>query len=171
MTVLDGFKPEAGAETPAGLAPEERDAIARALAISLRSTASDLGDASDRRWWRVVATESFDAWLIDWPPGTSVPRHDHDGAEASLCVVRGELVEHTFDGPEIGATSVLPPDLVHRVAAESSHEVVNLAPSSATSVHVYSPPLRSLGFYDDLGETTRRDVVEPVPALWKVDLP
>jgi quercetin dioxygenase-like cupin family protein len=148
----------------------ERDAIAIGLAAGLRRSVDELADGVVRRWWRLVATETFDAWLIDWPEGTSVPRHDHDGAAASLCVVRGRLVETRF-GPTGATFHTLQPGEVRRVAADASHEIANVATDPATSVHVYSPPLTAMGFYDPDGGPVRHDRVDPAPALWSVELP
>jgi hypothetical protein len=148
----------------------ERDAVARGLASSMREAVERLDVASERRWWRLLATEEFDAWLIDWPSGGSVPRHDHDGAEASIRVVRGRLVECRFFGAASVGTSILVPGRTHRVPADVTHEIVNRDDSVATSVHVYSPPLRSMGFYDDDGVATHRDAVDASPVLWNTAL-
>ena len=49
---------------------------------------------------------------------------------------------------------------MHVVADEISHEIRNVAGAVATSVHVYSPPLRAMSFYDDAGALAHRDVVD-----------
>jgi hypothetical protein len=152
------------------LGAAERDAIASGLATSLRDTVAALDPAESRRWWRLVATEEFDAWLIDWPPGTSVPRHDHDGAAASIRLVRGSLVETRFDAAGGVRRLALSADASHHVPAEVTHELGNRGRVDATSVHVYSPPLRSMAFYDHDGAPTRRDEVAPSPTLWSLEL-
>ena len=152
------------------LAPAERDAIAVGLAASVRTAVDGLEVGATRRWWRLVATDTFDAWLIDWPPGTEVPRHDHDGAAASICVGRGELVETRFDTSGPSWSRAWSGGLL-RVGAEVSHQIGNEATHPASSVHVYSPPLRSMGFYDGDGASVRREGVDAAPTLWNVDLP
>ena len=160
------------ATSPALVALDDaaRDAVAAGLAAGLRGSVDGLAADVVRRWWRLVATDTFDAWLIDWPAGTEVPRHDHDGAAASICVVRGRLVETRFeaDGP---TSASLRPGEVHRVSSDASHQIGNAAPDVATSIHVYSPPLRAMGFYDPSGVAVRSDPIDPAPALWNVELP
>ncbi|HKY15950.1 MAG TPA: hypothetical protein VJM33_13580 [Microthrixaceae bacterium] len=152
------------------LGAAERDVVAIGLAASVRDSVARLDVAVERRWWRLVETDEFDAWLIDWPIDARVPRHDHDGAAASIAVVRGRLVELRFTGTTRTGTSILVPGRAHRVAADASHEIVNREAVPATSVHVYSPPLRSMAFYDTAGVRTHRDVVDAAPALWSLDL-
>ena len=151
----------------------ERDAVALGLGASLRTAIDALDPPADgqRRWWRIVATDTFDAWLIDWPEATGVPRHDHAGAAASICVVRGELTETRFPSDGAPAVRVAAPGDVFTVGADASHLVENRRPEPATSVHVYSPPLRSMGFFDGTDEPVRRDAVDPSPTLWATVLP
>jgi uncharacterized RmlC-like cupin family protein len=152
------------------LDPVERDAVAIGLAASVRPSVDRLDVAGERRWWHLVATDTFDAWLIDWPSGTAVPRHDHDGAAASICVVRGRLVEIRFAAGGSSLSTARPGEVL-RVDADVSHQIGNDATDPATSVHVYSPPLSSMGFYDPDGVPVRRDPVDAAPALWNLELP
>ena len=43
--------------------------------------------------------------------------------------------------------------------------MVNTEPAAATSLHVYSNPLRTMTYYDDAGVATYTELVEQVPAL------
>ena len=52
-------------------------ATAIALAAGFTSTVATLPPSDGRRWWKVLATDTFDAWVIDWPTDTSVDPHDH----------------------------------------------------------------------------------------------
>lgn len=172
--VVGAFDAVTAAGPAPALRPDERDAVARGLAASFAAPVDDLDDAPERRWWRIVATDTFDAWLIDWPVGTDVRPHDHGGAAASICVVRGTLTETVLaagDGGTVASRSTLVPGGVHRVASDAVHDVTNDGPDRATSVHVYSPPLRTMLFYDRSGTPTQLDRVEPEPVLWSTDLP
>ena len=160
----------ATAVAPVALSPQERDAMALALAAGFTSAVATLPPSDGRRWWKVLATDSFDAWVIDWPTDTSVDPHDHGGSAASISVVRGALREVLLEGDGT-STSVIVPGGVHRVAADAVHDIVNDGPERATSVHVYSPPLSTMVFYDDHGAPLRRDDVDPEPTLWSTALP
>ena len=105
------------------------------------------GQSPDERQFELIlSTESYDAWLIHWPAGSGLDAHDHGGSAGAFAVVSGVLEEHTV------VDSV---DVTRRVEAGQSvsfdgahvHAVRNRADAAATSVHVYAPPLRSMGFY------------------------
>ena len=113
----------ATAVAPVALSPQERDAMALALAAGFTSAVATLPPSDGRRWWKVLATDSFDAWVIDWPTDTSVDPHDHGGSAASISVVRGALREVLLEGDGT-STSVIVPGGVHRVAADAVHDEV-----------------------------------------------
>jgi hypothetical protein len=56
---------------------------------------------------------------------------------------------------------------VQRLDRTVVHEVANLDSDPATSIHVYSPPLVAMGYYDEHGERTLllENVVEEAPVL------
>ncbi len=119
-----------------------------------------LGDDPLRRsGTRLVATNDYDVWVLRWPQGTRVNPHDHGGSAGAFVVISGELVELRWEdsipvsrtvGP--GGTVTIEPAVVHDVVAMSC---------LSYSVHAYSPPLREMSFYDEVGiEVTRRAAVE-----------
>lgn len=52
-------------------------------AVDLRR---DVPAGTDRRWRLLSEGADHEAWLIAWPAGTGLARHDHDGAAAALRV-------------------------------------------------------------------------------------
>ena len=118
--------------------------IARGLAAT---TPPGCGPGRERVFEQVLVTDTYDVWVIGWPPGTSVGLHDHDDAGAAVCVVAGELSEIRPDRPgspvwrlRAGQSVTVEPGVVHDVANQSG--------AWATSVHVYSPPLRTMNFVE-----------------------
>jgi len=108
---------------------------------------------ADRRFERVLSTAAYDAWVIYWPAGIELELHDHGGSCGAFAVVGGQLDEDSVvDGQRrtvrlaAGQTVAFGPDHVHAVA--------NRTTRPATSIHVYSPPLSTMAFYDaeDNGE-------------------
>jgi len=98
---------------------------------------------------RILATESYDVWLLRWPAGTAVSPHHHGDSDAAFVVSSGALKETRWlDGrreerpiaPGQGAT--VERGIVHDVGA----------PVEALSVHVYAPPLARMAFFDDQAE-------------------
>jgi quercetin dioxygenase-like cupin family protein len=98
---------------------------------------------------RILATDSYDVWLLWWPAGTAVSPHHHGDSDAALVVSSGALKEtHWLDGRREerrltrGQGATVERGVVHDVEAEVD----------ALSVHVYSPPLARMAFFDDQGE-------------------
>ena len=95
----------------------------------------------------MLSTPAYDAWVICWPSGGALDLHDHGGSAGAFSVVAGQLDEATVDG---GATVVrtYSPGETATFGATRVHAVVNRGSVVATSVHVYSPPLSSMVYYD-----------------------
>ena len=91
----------------------------------------------------------YEVWLLGWTPGQSVGLHDHGGANGAFVVVDGTLtetsstaaVDRTLVRTVLGAGDVGP------VPAGAVHDVANRSARNATSIHAYSRPLTSMGFY------------------------
>lgn len=146
----------------APLGTHELLAIARQLAGSeARWRPHVVHDVEERRPVRLVVTDSYEAWVIGWTHGQTVELHDHGGAVGALVVAEGVLTERVLHDGELrardlrtGAQVELPSGLVHEVVASSA--------DATTSIHVYSPPLTSMAFYDqDTGVRVRTDEFEP----------
>ena len=94
----------------------------------------------------MLSTEQYDAWLIHWPTGTGLDAHDHGGSIGAFAVVSGVLDEDVHvDG--VDHTRRLRAGESVTFAGDHVHAVINRGETGATSVHVYSPPLRSMSFY------------------------
>ena|SRR5687767_1882116 len=122
--------------------------IAEGLARSV--SAEQLPPGSERRWVRLLGTRSYDAWLIGWPPGTGLDLHDHGESSAALCVVSGVLDEQHLPAGAAGGV------VTRRLAAGDAlsfnsahvHAMCNSNDVDALSVHVYSPPLSTMTFFE-----------------------
>jgi hypothetical protein len=122
--------------------------IAEGLACSV--TAEQLPRGRERRWIRLLGTRSYDAWLIGWPPGAALDFHDHGESSAALFVVAGVLDEHHLTAR--GSGGVVARHLVagDALAFDSTyvHAVYNSSEADALSVHVYSPPLSTMTYFE-----------------------
>ena len=116
---------------------------------------------------RIVRAECYEVWVLGWWPGQSVELHDHGDSHAAFTVVEGGLVEVTarprggIDRLEltVGDSRIVP--------AGTRHDVLNLAGGPATSIHVYSPQLTSMTFFDAIDQRRlRSEVVDDAGAVW-----
>jgi Cysteine dioxygenase type I len=163
------------------------DDIAAGLAASLRmevrteASVSNLAEGGDafeeiewhagdlRRFARLLQTPAYEAWLIAWEAAADLELHDHGGSQGAFHVVKGALVEAHTDLADPLPLRTLPIGTgeSRQVPATRVHRVWNPGPSRAVSVHVYSPPLRSMTFYDDRPYAflvpLRTDAVEGAP--------
>jgi hypothetical protein len=100
-----------------------------------------------RSYIRLPSLAGCETWLIRWPPGSEAPLHDHGDASAVAVVLRGELRERAildagwFERSWRTQTKVeLPKRIRHHVWNETRHD--------AYSVHVYTPSLARMTFYE-----------------------
>jgi predicted metal-dependent enzyme (double-stranded beta helix superfamily) len=112
---------------------------------------------TQRRTWRLMArTPDFDAWLIAWPSGGRVDLHDHGNSTGAVSVISGSLVEAVPWRDDTGRLALVRHEL-HAGAtlgfgAGHVHDVTNESDGHALSLHVYSPALTSMTFYDVAGD-------------------
>ena len=103
---------------------------------------------AQRSYVRLPSGSGCEVWLIVWPPGSRAPLHDHGPASAVASVLCGELQEllQVGSGPFVerswraGATLAIPEG--------ARHEVWNEGEQTAYSLHVYTPRLASMTFYE-----------------------
>jgi mannose-6-phosphate isomerase-like protein (cupin superfamily) len=147
------------------LAPVTLLGIVRELALDVDTWRALAQHHPDERWFRrLAAYDDHDTWLIGWDSHQGVDLHDHGGSAGVFYVVEGELLEtsgrrdalDTLHDQRIGAGTAraFGPGHVHRV--------VNPSAAVATSIHVYSPPLVTMDFYEpDATSTLARTHTEP----------
>jgi len=113
-------------------------------------------DVEDRSWRLVARTPDFDAWLIAWPTGGKVELHDHGKSSGAVSVISGTLVEAVPWRDDTGRLSLVHNELragtTLRFGAGHVHDVTNEAGAHALSLHVYSPALTSMTFFDLVGD-------------------
>ena len=116
---------------------------------------------------RIVRAELYEVWVLGWWPGQSVELHDHGSSDAAFTVVEGDLVEVTARGTTGLDRLELSAGDSRIVPAGTRHDVLNLGTAPATSIHVYSPRLSSMTFYDAIDQRPLRvEVVEEADAVW-----
>ena len=129
---------------------EELQAIAEGLA----GTAADwpaMNGITRRRWELMVASDTFEAWVIGWPPGGTIELHDHGDSAGAVVVAGGELVEtlvtQNVDGTVSASRRRMAAGTSWRMDSRHVHDIVNDGNRPAVSVHVYAPRLTSMTHY------------------------
>jgi hypothetical protein len=126
----------------------------------------DEAGLSERVYELLELSCDFEVWVIHWPTDGRLRLHDHGGSSGALWVVSGALEEgiashgrtYTQRRIEAGRGNSFGPEYVHDVA--------NIGPEVATSVHVYSPPMEKMTFFalSEAGLTPDRTEYRADPA-------
>jgi Cysteine dioxygenase type I len=165
--VIDLTRFDVLADSDHDLSPDECAALARAAAALVDLTALDRqGEGSFDLLWR---NQHSEGWLNTWWEARDTGFHDHGGSCVGVYVVEGRARAEalvvgggrrvTEYGP--GESFSAPATGIHRM----DHE------PGAVTIHVYSPPLTTIGHYDVVdGELHRHagppdEVSPPSPSL------
>jgi Cysteine dioxygenase type I len=109
-------------------------------------------DTGSRSWRLMARTPDFDAWLIAWPKGGKVELHDHGASTGAVSVISGALVESVPRRDDTGRLSLVSHELQAGATlgfgAGHIHDVTNESDGPALSLHVYSPALTTMTFYE-----------------------
>ena len=111
----------------------------------------------------------YNAWLLGWHTHQGVDLHDHGGSAGALYVVEGELLERSgqLDVDGRARETSLAAGTALAFGEGHVHWVVNPTPQVATSIHVYSPPLTTMDFYEAEPDSTfrrlRTELADPRP--------
>jgi hypothetical protein len=158
------------------LGPSELLAAVRALARSGALADGSLlrrplaSGPATKRWYEPLSAGGLDAWLIWWSRGGEIDLHDHGGAAGAVYVLEGSLLEThgTTPGGRLQRRT-LTADSSIAFGADYVHDVINVDPQPAVSVHVYGPRLDAMTYYRVDGPSGRlvpgrTERVDPVTA-------
>jgi rhodanese-related sulfurtransferase/quercetin dioxygenase-like cupin family protein len=157
--LLQLVPPDSSFEEPEPHPPRWLGDVATSLASARELWAPRvLHDPRRRFFERLVATENYDAWLVGWSPGQAIAAHDHGQSAGALVVTQGSLIETHWDDDIPTARTVLAGDAPLIFGSDHVHGVANLGSGIATSIHVYSPALRTMGWFagEDTGDAPWR---------------
>jgi len=119
---------------------------------------------TERSWKRLHTSDDLELWLIAWPPGSRTDWHDHGPASGAFAVLRGSLVEHQWSGG-LQLTTLRGGD-ARAFPAGHVHDVRNVGPAPALSLHAYSPRLEIMTRYRFLGDRVEVRGVEKAGQGW-----
>jgi hypothetical protein len=110
-----------------------------------------LVEHDDRRrvYVRIHRDAVVDAWLICWSGTQDTGLHDHDLSSGAVRVVAGTLTEDRLVMGEPGiVTSAHTAGAGFCFDSSRIHDVRNGGAGASVSLHLYSPPLERMGYYE-----------------------
>jgi hypothetical protein len=155
--MIDRGRMEALAATGRELSPEECAELARSAAELVDVSELDRGgEGSFELLWRTAHSE---AWLNTWWETRDTGFHDHGGSCVGVYVLEGRARSEglVVDGKRrqvdygAGESFSAPATGIHHVEHEPG----------AVTIHVYSPPITSIGHYDVVDGELRRHAGRP----------
>lgn len=107
-----------------------------------------------RRYARnlIVRTQAFELLALCWLPGQQTIIHDHGGSVGAVRVYRGNLTSRLFAAPDgrpagLADVAVVGPGGFAAVDRPDIHQLANPGPEELVTIHIYSPPLTTVGMY------------------------
>jgi len=106
-------------------------------------------DRKSRVYTRIHRDPVLDAWLICWSGTQDTGLHDHDVSSGAVRIVAGELAEDrlVFGAPGL-VTSTHAANQAFCFDSSRIHDVRNGGSAESVSLHLYSPPLERMGYYE-----------------------
>jgi cysteine dioxygenase len=97
----------------------------------------------------ILRTQAFELLALCWFPGQQTIIHDHGGSVGASRVYRGNLTSRLFaaaNGTPARMTDVdvVGPGGFAAVDRHDIHQLANAGPEELVTLHVYSPPLRTI---------------------------
>jgi hypothetical protein len=144
------------------------------VAEDVRAGLYEVQADADSRWHvRIRCNEQVDVWLISWTADQGTQLHDHGGSSGAFTVVSGELSEAMWTPGVEQLTELTRSQGDSVVFGERYvHDVRNVRPETAVSVHAYSPPLSLMNYYDVDGHRLTKlasvwtdDPEQPTPSV------
>jgi hypothetical protein len=158
--------------------------LAAALAAAASSWLDLVAYRSSSRWTHLLPTAdgaavldpslhdelgSAQIWLLSWLPDQGTPLHDHGTSAGAFAVVRGTLSERVVGAGRDGLSESqldLTAGRIRHFGPHYVHEVTNLRPEPAVSVHVYTPGLSWMNTYAIDGRHLVRTGTERAGVDW-----
>jgi predicted metal-dependent enzyme (double-stranded beta helix superfamily) len=127
----------------------ELEALVDALAARPDLWRHLVRESPDHRYYvRLLLDEHVEIWLICWSPAQDTGFHDHAGSRGAVAVVAGAVTELLLGVRGSNPVRVHAHGGRFSFGASHIHDVQHAAGAPAASLHVYSPPLGEMGFYD-----------------------
>jgi Cysteine dioxygenase type I len=108
--------------------------------------------------WRDAHSEG---WLLGWLDDQETGFHDHDASAGGVHVIEGAVAEDRLTLGAPHATRVVSAGESFSFDTQHIHRMRHHGTDPALSLHVYSPPLASMGSYEVVDGVLRRLSIPP----------
>ncbi len=145
-------RPDDSRSEPAFPVPGGRELLAMAEGMAPSALGwPGMEGITSRRFELLASSDTFEAWVIGWPPGGTIELHDHGLSAGAVAVAGGELVETLVSESDDGSVATSRRRMVAgtswAMGSRHIHDVVNDSRLPAVSVHVYAPRLTAMTHY------------------------
>jgi quercetin dioxygenase-like cupin family protein len=103
--------------------------------------------SGERRWVELDSSPYLQIWLHSWPAGSETGWHDHGKSAGAVLTVSGTLREQTSHGHRRTERSLTAGE-GRSFGPNHLHQVANVGPEAALSVHLYTPRVTTITRYD-----------------------
>lgn len=106
-------------------------------------------DTEERYYVRLHRDHHIDVWLLCWVAAQETGLHDHDVSAGAVRVIEGHLSElrMVLGRGELDET-IYASGEAFQFDASRIHDVRHAGSEPAVSLHLYSPPLWRMGYYE-----------------------
>jgi predicted metal-dependent enzyme (double-stranded beta helix superfamily) len=117
-------------------------------------------DSVRRHYEEIFSNTYVTAWLICWMEDHDTGFHDHDISDGAVAVVSGCVREERLSIDGSRSDKLVRAGESFSFSAADIHRVRHAGASPAVTLHVYSPPLLSMGAYvvSEDGRLERRTI-------------
>ncbi|HEU0250949.1 MAG TPA: cysteine dioxygenase family protein [Solirubrobacteraceae bacterium] len=117
-------------------------------------------DHTQRTYEELFSDDYVTAWLICWMQDHDTGFHDHDVSYGAVSVLSGRVREERLQLDGAPIAEVYAAGESFHFSPADIHRVRHAGDAPAVTLHVYSPPLLSMGAYvvDDHGRLLRRAI-------------
>ena len=141
------------------LEPERIEQLTAELAERPELWSGEVRHSADERIYvQLFRDHHLDVWLICWTGQQDTGLHDHDLSSGAVQVVEGALDEDRLGFGTGIDTTRYEAGQSFRFDASRIHDVRNAPGNKTVSLHLYSPPIWRMGYYevDEDGRVARR---------------
>jgi hypothetical protein len=143
------------------LAPDELAELARDAAARVDVDQLVRRDRDKRFCLRLWRDEHSEAWLLGWLDDQDTGFHDHDCSAGGVHVIEGSVAEDRLSVGGPHRTRVVSAGDSFSFDTQHIHRMRHHGEAPALSLHVYSPPLESMGSYEIVDGVLRRLSIPP----------